>query len=54
MVGSGRESGALGTAFVKAGHQVMFSSRHPEQLKGLADGLGPCAQTGTRRAGDRL
>jgi len=47
MVGSGREGGALGTAFVKAGHQVMFSSRHPEQLKGLVDGLGPLAQAGT-------
>src|SRR5690242_753953 len=47
MVGAGREGGALGTAFVKAGHQVMFSSRHPEQLKGLVDGLGPRAQAGT-------
>ncbi len=47
MVGSGREGGALGTAFVKAGHPVMFSSRHPEQLKGLVEGLGPLAQTGT-------
>jgi len=47
MIGSGREGGALGSAFVKAGHQVMFSSRHPEQLKGLVDGLGPRAQAGT-------
>ena len=47
MLGSRRESGALGTAFVNAGHQVMFSSRHPEQLKGRVDGLGPCAQAGT-------
>jgi hypothetical protein len=47
MVGSGREGGALGTAFVKAGHQVMFSSRHPEELKGLVDGLGPLAKAGT-------
>jgi predicted dinucleotide-binding enzyme len=47
MVGSGREGGALGSAFVKAGHQVMFSTRHPEQLKGLVDGLGPRAQAGT-------
>ena len=47
MVGSGREGGALGTAFVKAGHQVMFSSRHPEELKGLVDSLGPLAQAGT-------
>jgi 8-hydroxy-5-deazaflavin:NADPH oxidoreductase len=47
MVGSGKEGGALGTAFVKAGHQVMFSSRHPEELKGLVDGLGPLAKAGT-------
>ena len=47
MIGSGREGGALGTAFVKAGHPVMFSSRHPEELKGLVDGLGPLAQAGT-------
>src|ERR1700751_925946 len=46
-VGSGREGGALGTAFVKAGHQVMFSSRHPEELKSLVDGLGPLARAGT-------
>ena len=47
MVGSGKEGGALGTAFVKAGHPVMFSSRHPEQLKELVDGLGPLAKAGT-------
>lgn len=47
MVGSGREGGALGTAFVKAGHPVMFSSRHPEALKDLVAGLGPLAQAGT-------
>ena len=47
MVGSGREGAALGTAFVKAGHQVMFSSRHPDELKSLVDGLGPLARAGT-------
>jgi 8-hydroxy-5-deazaflavin:NADPH oxidoreductase len=47
MVGSGREGGALGTAFVKAGHQVMFSSRHPDELKSLVDSLGPLAKAGT-------
>jgi predicted dinucleotide-binding enzyme len=47
VVGSGKEGGALGTAFVKAGHQVMFSSRHPEQLKDLVDGLGQLAKAGT-------
>jgi predicted dinucleotide-binding enzyme len=47
MIGSGREGGALGAALVKAGHPVMFSSRHPEELKGLVDGLGPLAKAGT-------
>src|SRR5574341_276190 len=47
MVGSGREGSALGTLFVKAGHPVTFSSRHPENLKGLVAGLGPLAQAGT-------
>ena len=33
FIGSGRQGGALGLQFAKAGHQVMFSSRHPEPLK---------------------
>jgi len=47
IVGAGREGGALGTLLVKAGHPVMFSSRHPENLKGLVAGLGPLAKAGT-------
>ncbi|MGH8703264.1 MAG: NADPH-dependent F420 reductase [Burkholderiales bacterium] len=47
MVGAGREGSALGRLFAKAGHPVMFSSRHPEQLKDLAAGIGPLAQAGT-------
>ena len=47
IVGAGREGSALGTSLVKAGHPVMFSSRHPEQLKGLVDSLGPLASAGT-------
>ena len=47
MVGAGREGGALGTLFVKAGHPVTFSSRHPENLKDLVAGLGPLARAGT-------
>ena len=46
-VGAGRMGGALGTLFIKAGHPVMFSSRHPENLKGLVTSLGPLAQAGT-------
>jgi hypothetical protein len=47
MIGAGREGGALGTLFVKAGHPVMFSSRNPDRLKDLVAGLGPLAQAGT-------
>jgi 8-hydroxy-5-deazaflavin:NADPH oxidoreductase len=46
MVGAGRMGGALGGLFVKAGHPVMFSSRHPENLKDLVTRLGPLAQAG--------
>jgi len=46
-IGAGREGGALGTAFAKAGHKVMFSSRHPEALKDLVAGAGPNASAGT-------
>lgn len=47
IIGAGREGGALGTLLVKAGHPVMFSSRHPEALTGLVAGLGPLASAGT-------
>lgn len=47
MIGAGREGSALGTLFAKAGHPVMFSSRHPENLKDLVAGIGPRAQAGT-------
>jgi hypothetical protein len=46
-IGAGREGSALGALFVKAGHPVMFSSRHPEELKDLVAGLGPLAKAGT-------
>ncbi len=46
-IGAGREGGSLGTLFAKAGHPVMFSSRHPEQLKDLVAGLGALAKAGT-------
>jgi 8-hydroxy-5-deazaflavin:NADPH oxidoreductase len=46
-IGAGHMGGALGELFVKAGHPVMFSSRHPDQIKPLAARLGPLAQVGT-------
>jgi predicted dinucleotide-binding enzyme len=47
IIGSGRIGGTVGTLWVKAGHQVLFSSRHPEELKDLVSGLGPSARAGT-------
>src|ERR1700759_744414 len=46
-IGAGNEGGALGTIFAKAGHPVMFSSRHPEQLKDLVAAAGPNARAGS-------
>ena len=46
-IGAGREGGALGTLYAKQGHKVMFSSRHPEELKELVAAAGPTAQAGT-------
>src|SRR5262245_20237372 len=43
IIGSGHIGGTIGTLWVKAGHPVLFSSRHPEALKELAAGLGPLA-----------
>ena len=45
-IGAGREGGALGTLFAKAGHPVMFSSRHPEQLNDLVASAGTLAKAG--------
>ena len=47
IVGSGRLGGTVGSLWVKAGHDVMFSSRHPEELKEMAAKLGPRAHVGT-------
>src|SRR5580700_6273971 len=46
-IGAGREGGALGTLFAKAGHPVIFSSRHPEHLTDLVAAAGPNAKAGT-------
>jgi hypothetical protein len=47
VIGSGKIGGTIGGLWVKAGHSVLFSSRHPEELKGLVTGLGALAQAGT-------
>src|SRR5215468_1369752 len=45
-IGAGHIGSTIGGLWVKDGHKVLFSSRHPEQLKDLAAGLGPLAQAG--------
>ena len=47
VIGSGRLGGAVGTIFAKAGYKVMFSSRHPEELKNLVAEAGPNASAGS-------
>jgi predicted dinucleotide-binding enzyme len=47
VIGSGHIGGTIGGLWVKAGHPVLFSSRHPEELKDLVTGLGELAQAGT-------
>ena len=46
LIGSGRQGGALGVLFAKAGYPVLFSSRHPEQLKDIVAKAGPNAKAG--------
>jgi predicted dinucleotide-binding enzyme len=49
IIGSGRVGSALGGAWIKAGHEVMFSSLNLEADKKLAASLGPKATAGTIR-----
>jgi predicted dinucleotide-binding enzyme len=46
-VGSGKVGAALGSAWIKAGHKVVFSSRRPDSLKDLVAGLGASASAAT-------
>ncbi|MGH8707812.1 MAG: NADPH-dependent F420 reductase [Burkholderiales bacterium] len=47
IIGSGRVGSAIGAVWVKAGHEVMFSSRTLEDDKALAVRLGGGARAGT-------
>lgn len=49
IIGTGRIGGALARHWVGAGHEVLMSSRHPEELESLARELGPRARAGTPR-----
>lgn len=47
VIGSGRLGGTVGALWVKSGHPVMFSSRHPDELKEMVGKLGPLASAGS-------
>lgn len=47
IVGSGNIGGVVGTLWARAGHDVLFSSRHPENLGALVEQAGNGAQAGT-------
>src|SRR5260370_16782827 len=49
IVGSGNVGSAIGATWVRAGHEVMFSSLNIEHDKALAARLGSGARAGTPR-----
>jgi 8-hydroxy-5-deazaflavin:NADPH oxidoreductase len=49
IIGTGHIGGTLAKLWVAAGHEVLISSRHPEELRPLAQSLGPKARVGTPR-----
>jgi len=46
-IGAGNLGGTVGELLADAGHEVMFSSRHPKELKPMANRIGPNAHTGS-------
>ena len=49
IIGTGEIGGALARHWSAAGHQLVISSRHPEQLQAFAKELGPNVKVGTPR-----
>lgn len=47
IIGSGNIGSNLGRHLAKAGHTVLFSSRHPEELQSLAEEIGENARVGS-------
>lgn len=47
VIGAGSHGGTIGRLWVKAGHEVMFSTRNPSELEAMVKELGPLASTGT-------
>ncbi len=46
IIGSGLIGGAVGLQWARAGHEILFSSRHPEELMDLVQSAAPRASAG--------
>jgi predicted dinucleotide-binding enzyme len=46
-IGAGNIGGGVGSMWVKAGHDVFFSSLNPDELRPMVEALGPKAKAGT-------
>lgn len=49
IIGTGNIGGGLAIHWADAGHELVISSRHPEELEPLAERLGEHVRTGTPR-----
>ena len=49
IIGTGNIGGTLAKLWAKSGHELLISSRHPDQLQSLAKSLGPKVRVGTPR-----
>lgn len=49
IIGAGWLGGTVAERWVQRGHEVMFSSRHPEKYFNVARRIGPTASAGTTR-----
>lgn len=49
IIGTGNIGGALARHWAAAGHELVISSRNPDELEPLAEELGPSVRTGTPR-----
>ena len=49
IIGTGQIGGALARHWGAAGHELLISSRHPEELRSLAAQIGPNVKVGTPR-----
>ena len=54
VIGAGHIGSTIGGLWIKAGHTVYFSSRHPEEIKPSVESMGPRAKAGTVERGARF